>query len=85
MVNPLVNTGIEMGWHAVKRTFSVVTTLLVFGGLGWLIYVGMIRPHTKPNPTTRNEAEQIINYDVRPSPFGCANFRLMGRKDEDEF
>ena len=78
-MNPLINAGIEMGWHSVKRTFSVIATLLLIAGLGWLIYVGMIRPHTKGTFQNKQDAEQIINYTIEPRQtfFGCANFRIQ--------
>lgn len=76
VVNPLVTAGLQIGWHSVKRTASVITTLLVIAGIAWAIYAGIIRPVTKPNPTTTQKAEQITNYNVRPSSFGCVNFRI---------
>lgn len=82
-MNPLIDAGVQMGWHAVKRTFSVIATMLIIAGLGWAIYVTVVRPHTKPNATTKQEAESItnFNYDVKPT-FGCMSFKVMKAKDE---
>ena len=49
----------------VKSTSSTIKGLLVLGaiaGLGWAVYAGVVRPVTKPNPTTKQEAETINNY-----------------------
>ena len=53
--------------HALTRTFSVICVLLVIGGIGWAIYAGIIRPTTKPNPTTTQNAQQIENYQYNYS------------------
>ena len=53
-----------------KSTFSVLKGLLVLGaiaGLGWAIYAGIIRPVTKPNPTTTQNAEKIENISYYPN------------------
>ncbi len=36
----------------------------IVGGLvvAWIFYAGLIRPTTKPNPTTTNQADNITNY-----------------------
>lgn len=47
--------------HQLRRTLGVICTLLVLAGIGWTIYVTVVRPHTKPNPTTTQIAEGIIN------------------------
>lgn len=52
----------------------------ILGGLAlaWIFYAGLIRPTTKPVPTTTNNADTIVNLSVAPRvSFGCANFRLM--------
>jgi len=35
--------------------------------VGWSVYVAVIRPHTKPTPTTSEKAETIVhnNYDCK--------------------
>ena len=77
-MNPLIVAGTEMAWHGFMRFLSVLVWTLVIAGLGWAVYAGIIRPTTKPNPTTRQEAQQIINYTLEPKQtfFGCANFRI---------
>ena len=56
----------------------------LLGGLAiaWTIYAGVIRPVTKPNPSTRQEAQTINNFHNTPRiSFGCAHWRVYG-KDE---
>ena len=55
----------EVVKHSLMRTISVVCTLFVIVGIGWAIYAGIIRPVTKPNPTTTQQADSIqnINYN----------------------
>ena len=48
-------------------------------GLAWSIYAGIIRPTTKPNPTTSQKAQEITNYTFNNTPrstFGCSNVRI---------
>jgi hypothetical protein len=55
----------------------------LLGGLAlaWIIYAGLIRPVTKPNPSTTQSAGTIVNYNTTPkSTFGCNNIRI--RPDE---
>ena len=51
----------EVVKHSLLRTFSVVCVLLVIGGISWLIYVGMIKPHTNPAKNQEQIAESITN------------------------
>ena len=52
--------------------------------LGWIVYAGLIRPTTKPNPTTRQEAETILNYYNQPRvSFGCARWEVKGEQKKD--
>lgn len=47
----------------------------LLGGLAlaWIVYAGLIRPTTKPNPTTTNQADVINNYYNQPRiSFGCS-------------
>ncbi len=45
--------------------------------VAWIVYAGLVRPTTKPNPTTKNEAENMTNYTFTPRvSFGCANFKV---------
>ena len=58
----------------------------IVGGLAlaWAIYAGIIRPTTKPNPSTTQEAQTIINYNVAPKQtFGCSNIRIQRRPYEN--
>ena len=76
-MDPLVATGLDIAWHGFKRWVSVIVWTLVIAGIGWAIYAGIIRPTTKPNPTTHQEAAQIVNYTLEPrSYFGCTNFKI---------
>lgn len=55
----------------------------VIGGLAiaWAVYAGIIRPITKPNPSTQQKAETIYNYTIQPRhTFGCSAF-LIRRED----
>jgi hypothetical protein len=53
---------------SVKWVMGVVLGL----GLAWAIYAGIIRPITKPNPSTTQKAEQISNYNYNSRlSFGC--------------
>lgn len=48
-------------------------------GLAWSIYAGIIRPTTKPNPTTTQRAENITNFTYNNTPrssFGCATVKI---------
>ena len=60
---------------------------VVIAGLaiGWAIYAGIIRPTTKPQTTTKQEAEVIINhnYGMPKVSFGCLNMRIYERKKDD--
>lgn len=80
-MNPLVVAGAQMAKHGFMRFLSVLVWTLVIAGIGWAIYSGIIRPVTKPNPTTRQEASQIVNYNLTPkSSFGCQRFTINAPK-----
>lgn len=69
-----------MKWFAIAKWGGGV-----LGGLAlaWIFYAGLIRPTTKPNPTTTNYAGEIVNYSIYPRvSFGCANFRILRRESE---
>jgi hypothetical protein len=62
--------------------YSTITKWVggIVGGLvfAWIIYAGLIRPTTKPNPTETQTAESIVNYNTYPkSTFGCNNIRIL--------
>jgi len=49
--------------------------------LSWIVYAGLIRPVTKPNPSTNQSAESIQNYYNQPRiSFGCARWEVKGDK-----
>ena len=51
----------------------------IVGGLviAWIVYAGLIRPTTKPNPTTTQNGQNFVNYNYSPRvSFGCANWRV---------
>ena len=55
-------------------------------GLAWAVYAGIIRPTTKPNPTTTQQATQITNHYNNPkSTFGCSCVKVYEYyKEKDE-
>jgi hypothetical protein len=47
--------------------------------LAWIFYAGLIRPTTKPNPTTTQKADTMVNYTFNNTPrstFGCNMIRI---------
>ena len=79
-MNPLIITKVvDVTKHAILRTVSVICVLGVIIGLGWAIYAGIIRPVTKPNPSTTQNAEKIDNIYYYPikKVFGFG-FNLWG-------
>ena len=81
---PLEEVAAQAGvgiYHAIMRTISVVCVLLVIVGLGAAVYFGFIRPNTKPNASTTQQAGQISNYYYQPKvTFGCADWRAFRRE-----
>jgi len=61
-MSAIVEVGKQVVKHALLRTISVISVLLVIAGLSLAVYFAFIRPHTKPNPTTTQNAENISNY-----------------------
>jgi hypothetical protein len=50
---------------------------LAVGLIGWGLYAGLIRPTTKPNPSTAQQADNIVNYNYSPRvSFGCAYWKI---------
>jgi flagellar biosynthesis/type III secretory pathway M-ring protein FliF/YscJ len=46
--------------------------------VAWIVYAGLIRPTTKPNPSTSQNADSIVNYTYSPRlTFGCQRFDLI--------
>ena len=50
----------------------------IIGGLAlaWAIYAGIIRPTTKPNPSTQQQAQIIQNYNTPKVSFGCVRWDI---------
>ena len=46
------------GITGFAKAFAIGSKIAVILGLGWFIYVGMIKPHTNPNPTTTQNAQR---------------------------
>jgi len=78
----LASKAFDFGATALAKCVSVVIKgLLVLGVIAlvvWSIYVTVVKPHTKPTPTTTQQAEQITNITHNyPKPtFGCMYFRI---------
>ena len=71
----------EIVVHQLQRTVGVVCTLLVIAGLGWAVYVMAIKPHTRPTPTTKQEAKIIQNIEINtPEDSFFLGIRLWGFK-----
>lgn len=55
----------DFSFTTIAKILSLVFKILIIIGLPalalWGVYVTAIRPHTKPNPTTQQKAETIIN------------------------
>ena len=61
----------------VKYAGAVLAGLAI----AWAVYAGIIRPVTKPNPTTTQSGENIYNYYNTPRiSFGCARFEVKNGK-----
>ncbi len=46
--------------------------VILTAGLAWCVYVAVIRPHTKPTPTTQEQAQTIIHNECKGLfVFGC--------------
>lgn len=58
-------------WLLLKGFVYAVIIL----GLTWCVYVTIVRPHTKPNPTTTEQAEEILHNNPKVY-FGCLNFAI---------
>ncbi len=60
-----------------------IAAIIILGTAGWIFYAGLIRPTTKPNPSTIMAGqEDNYNYTVAPrQTFGCMNIRIP-KKDQ---
>jgi hypothetical protein len=57
----------------------------IVGGLAlaWIVYAGLIRPTTKPNPSTTQKADTIVNYNITArQSFGCSRFLIQRIPDD---
>jgi len=61
-ITTLVTNAVPVIKHALWRTISVICVLLVVGGVVWGGYIAFVKPHTKPTPTTIENAETINYY-----------------------
>ena len=52
----------------------------LLGGLAlaWIVYAGLIRPTTKPNPTTVQSGGTSYNIASPRQTFGCTNIKIQG-------
>lgn len=63
-----------------KWVGGIVLGLMV----SWIVYAGLIRPTTKPNPSTSQKADSINNYYNQPRiSFGCARWEVIVDKEKD--
>lgn len=81
MIEPfLAKKALDFTLPTLGKCLSVVVKGLIVLGvialIAWSIYVTVVRPHTKPNPTTKQEAEEIINYQTPKVMFGCMRWEL---------
>ena len=63
-----------MPWLTIVKWAGVVGLGLV---ITWAVYAGIIRPTTKPNPSTTQNAGNITNYTYNPRlTFGCISWEV---------
>ena len=56
----------------------------LLGGLAlaWIFYAGLIRPTTKPNPTTVQSGGTSYNISSPRQTFGCMNIKIQRMPDD---
>ena len=59
------------GWLAIALLFIVVA---------WGLYAGIVRPVTKPNPSTTQTGGISNSYNFHPM-FGCMSIPVMEEKE----
>ena len=64
------------GITGFAKAFAIGSKIAVIVALGWLIYVGMIKPHTNPNPTTT----QLAKRDFHNTNIYREDSRFIGIK-----
>lgn len=57
----------NVGWLLLK---ALVYALVILG-LAWCVYVALIRPHTKPTPTTTQTGGVSNTYNIKVGIGGC--------------
>ena len=63
----------------VKYAGAIIAGLAI----AWAVYAGIIRPVTKPNPSTTQSGENIYNYYNTPRiSFGCARWSIYGKEKD---
>lgn len=82
----LVKKAFDLGGMVWFKAFKTMVVIAIIAGLGWAIYVAYIKPHTNPNPTSKQDAEKIINNTADPIVKfgGCASFRVLQYYQEEE-
>ncbi|MDD5356433.1 MAG: hypothetical protein PHY56_07860 [Candidatus Omnitrophica bacterium] len=79
-MNPLLIAGaISKGKSIV---WGILKWLAILGFIGiclWGLYAGLIRPTTKPNPSTTQRAENMTNntHNYKGPTLGCMSVRVM--------
>jgi hypothetical protein len=60
----LIAKGVQGAKHWILTTVRVLVVIGVIALIGWSLYVTIIRPHTKPNPTTTENANIIYHFTI---------------------
>jgi hypothetical protein len=53
--------GVLLARFLASKLSGWLAVILLLGICGWGLYAGLIRPITKPNPSTKQEATTIYN------------------------
>ncbi len=68
--------GIVVKWLGHWLVYFILSAVVLWG-----LYAGIIRPVTKPNPSTKQEAKIINNYTYNIKPtFGCMRMPIQNDK-----
>lgn len=69
-----------MPWLTIiKWVGGVVAGLLI----AWGLYAGLIRPTTKPNPSTHQSGGVSYNITTPRQTFGCTNIKIQRMPNEE--
>ena len=74
--------GILLGKFLASKLSVWLAIILLLGIVGWGLYAGLIRPTTKPNPSTSNKAETIYQYSYTYNCKALLNFGCGSCKQE---